>query len=91
MAGALTQETKTTLGVTALCVSAFLGGAFWINDSISAVERVQYESNHKLDLIDYRLKALEGAADDRWKRSDMRSWVRDFKERNPTIPAPSVD
>lgn len=91
MAMALTQDTKTTIGVTALCVSAFLGGAAWINTSIGAVEKAQSDSNHKLDLIDYRLKALEGAADDRWRRSDMKAWVRDLRERNPAVSVPSVD
>lgn len=91
MAVTLTQDTKTTIGVTALCVSAFIGGAAWINTSIGAVERAQSDSNHKLDLIDYRLKALEGASDDRWRRSDMKAWARDFKERNPSVSTPSVD
>lgn len=91
MAVTLTQDTKTTIGVTALCVSAFLGGAAWINASIAAVEKAQGDSNHKLDLIDYRLKALENANDDRWRRSDMKAWVRDVRERNPGMSIPSVD
>lgn len=91
MAVSLTQDTKTTIGVTALCITAFLGGAGWIQSSISAVKDAQSDSNHKLDLIDYRLKTLEGAADDRWRRSDMKTWARDLKERNPSVSTPSVD
>lgn len=91
MAVMLNQDTKTTIGVTALCVSAFLGGAAWINASISAVEKGLEGSNHRLDLIDYRLKTLEGASDDRWRRSDMKAWARDMRERNPSMSIPSVD
>lgn len=88
---ALTQDTKTTIGVTASCVAAFLGGAFWIQSSIGSVRDAMRDTNSKLELIDYRLKALESAADDRWRRSDMKAWVRDLRERNPGQSIPSVD
>ena len=88
---ALTQDTKTTIGVTAACVAAFLGGAFWIKDSVTSVRDGLKDNTHKLDLIDYRLKALEGASDDRWRRSDMKAWARDMRERNPALSIPSVD
>jgi hypothetical protein len=87
----LSQDTKTTLGVTALCVSAFLGGAAWINTSIGEVEKGLTGTNSRLDMIEYRLKALESSSDDRWRRTDMKAWIRDFRERNPTMSIPSVD
>lgn len=94
----VTADTKTTLGAVVAVVTAFLSGMLWINTSIGAVEKSvtavkegTIETNHRLDLIDYRLKSLEGTADDRWRRSDMRAWVRDFKERNPTVSAPLVE
>lgn len=81
---ALTPDTKTTLAVTALCVTAFLGGALWIERSLNTVST-------RLGLVEYRLEAIEHGSDDRWRRADMRAWVRDFKERNPSISVPTVD
>lgn len=95
MAASIDQGTKTTLAVTALCVSAFLSGAAWINNSIGAVERSQLQTNSALEMIDYRLKTLEARAGadagDKWTRSDMRAWVREYRASNPQNPPPPVD
>lgn len=87
----LGPQTKTTLGVAVSCVSVFLGGALWINSSLASMERSLVDIGHRIDVLDLRLRVLEGTADDRWRRSEMRAWVRDAKERNPSISLPAVD
>jgi hypothetical protein len=84
-------NTKTTLSVVASCITIFLGGALWITTSLGSMERSILELSHRVDTLDTRLRALEGTTDDRWRRSDMKAWVRDAKERNPSLSLPSVE
>ena len=54
----LGPNTKTTLGVAGTCVTVFLGGALWINASLSSVEGALNDLGHRIDLFDVRLKAV---------------------------------
>lgn len=80
----ITANTRTTIGAAIVVCGAIVGGAWRIESSLSGV-------GERLSLVEYRLQALEDSHDDRWRRSEMRAWVRDFKERNPTVSTPTVE
>lgn len=90
----LTQDTKTTIGVTALCVTTFLGGALWIERSLAAVRADvtagQAKTESRLDLIDYRLRQIEARESGAVTIPVFRAWASDLKERNPNLSVPLV-
>lgn len=86
----LGPNTKTTLGVAGTCVTVFLGGALWINNSLRSVEGAVNNLGHRIDLFDVRLKAVEDKGDGNLKAATFRAWADDLERRNPSVSVPRV-
>jgi len=75
--GTINEKTRIPLGIAVATITAFMGGAIWLNNS--------------LNKIDARLALIEGGTRDRFSGADMRIWVMQLRLDNPTlkIPEPS--
>jgi len=72
----ITQATKVPLSLLVGCVSVFVGGALWINNSLNRIEQ--------------RLTIIEMGTSDRFRASDMKAWALQLRLENPTLKVPPV-
>ncbi len=72
----ITERTRIPLGIAVATITAFLGGAIWLNNS--------------LNRIDARLVLIENGTRDRFTGRDMKLWVLQLKFDNPTLKVPDV-
>jgi len=74
--GELNEKTVMPMSLVVGCVVAFVGGAIWINSSLSEIK--------------YSIAAIQIQLSDRWTGSDMKLWVARLKFENPTLTVPST-
>lgn len=86
----------TKLNVATLL--AVVGAAVWIDRRISIAETsatqaqavLSVQNKAEFDKIDLRLKSIENTAeaagDDRWRRSDMRAYIREANAGGAKLP-----
>lgn len=74
--GEINDKTVMPLSWVIAIVTAFIGGALWINNS--------------LNRIDNRLASMEVRVSDRWTGSDMKLWVAKLRIENPTLKIPAT-
>lgn len=76
-------------GIIAIAISG-AGVARWAYSIDSGLDLV----NHKLDEANSRMSSLvveiKNMNDTGWTRNDMRVWVENLMERNPTISIPKI-
>lgn len=73
---AITESTKVPLSIAVGCVSVFVIGALWLNNSLNRIEQ--------------RLTIIELGTNDRIRASDFKSWVLQLRHDNPNLNIPSV-
>ena len=90
--------TKTTtllpLGLVIGIVVSSLWGQNWLSKQFQSLHqqielRAQEQSDRLVD-VEKRLLSLEHAQDARWNSLDMRSWVLELRETNPSLKVPVV-
>lgn len=74
--GELNEKTVMPMGLVIGCVAAFVGGAIWINSSLSEIK--------------YSIASIEIKLNDRWTGQDMRLWIARLRLENPTMKIPSA-
>jgi len=73
----VSKATGITVGL-ALALAATIGGPlFWLDS--------------RFDEIEAKLLRIEISKKDRWSSTDMRDWISDFKDKNPSLKVPRVD
>lgn len=65
------------MGIAIAMISAFVGGALWLNNSLNRIDR--------------RLELIETSVKSRFTAQDMRLWVMQFQINNPTLKVPTVE
>lgn len=74
--GELNEKTVMPMGLVIGCVVAFVGGAIWINSSLSEIK--------------YSIASIQLQLSDRWTGSDMKLWVAKLKFENPNLKIPEA-
>jgi hypothetical protein len=67
-----------------------------VDESLLPMQKSMLELNHRIDIMDSginaRLRALEERVSDRWTRTDMRTWVREFQAMNESkVRVPEIE
>jgi len=75
--GEINEKTVMPMGLVIGCVAAFMGGAIWINSSLSDIK--------------YSIAAIQLQLSDRWTGNDMKLWVARLKFENPTLKIPPTN
>ena len=80
----LTRQTAVSIGLLAI----LLVPALFVNNKLSSM---QYElQSLSKEIVELRVIS-ERAAEDRWRRVDMKNWVKVLKAQNPDLKVPEVD
>lgn len=86
MSNTLSKDTKVNLGLVMALVVSFVGGAFWIKDSLA-------ENTVKLLLVEQRLATIEQSIlnNDYVEKDEFRLWKQAFANSNSDLNVPGVD
>lgn len=93
---------NTTIGLSIGLVAALVLGSVAIGrahanlinqlESLRDTQTIIVEQNQAMKATQDELKeALREATEDRWTRSNMRSWIRQFREDNKDLKVPFVE
>lgn len=72
----ITEQTRIPLGIAVTAAIAFVGGAIWINSSLTEI---------KHELSDIKRETLS-----RQSRESIEIWIIKFRAENPTIKVPEL-
>ena len=90
------RETLIPISVAFACLSVLFGAFAWLNNRFD-----QSDKNHVASTLEvkdalkdfgYRIKAIEERLNsnsmDRWTGTDMKLWVLELRQKNPTLFIP---
>ena len=80
----LNRQTAISLGM----LIVLLAPAFMVNNKLSSMDYRIQSLNTKIETMNV---LFERAAEDRWRRGDMKGWSRLLKAENPDLKVPDVD
>jgi hypothetical protein len=84
----LSGSTRTTLSIAGTVVLSAIGCVLWIQN---AIKEGASGTNGRLDLIEYRLSAIEKGEEKYVPSTVFRAFARDLKTHNPLMVVPSVE
>lgn len=87
----LTQQTLVPLGLLVAVVLTAVGGTWTLARVFADMESNQALRFQRLELkLDSLEQAVSSAHNDKWTRTDMRSWVDALQARNSSISVPDI-
>lgn len=88
LADTITPETPIQIGMVVAAVGSFMGGALWIQRSMTRFQ-------HALELfkleVQQRLASLEDKSGGKLTRAEFRAWIHELRASNPNLKIPDFD